>query len=305
MTASAPEPVRTVVAATDFSSTAARALQQAAELAHERGARLVLVHVTGLQPFSLGGPRPAALPPDFESAVREAAQKRLDAAAAEVPVEGLEMETVLENGTPSERLVEVAEREHADLVVLGTRGLSGLRHLLLGSTASAVVRGAPCPVLTVHPGDEVSLRDLRTVVVPTDFSEDADHAVDELGRLFGPHARGARVVLLHVYHLPLLLEPLFGDVRVIPASFDEISGQLREDLEPAAERLRAAGFEVDVDVREGDPSAVVVQRAEDLGADLVAMGTRGRSGLRHVLLGSTAERVVQHASCPVLSVRRP
>ncbi|MES1211817.1 MAG: universal stress protein, partial [Acidobacteriota bacterium] len=76
-------------------------------------------------------------------------------------------------------------------------------------------------------------------------------------------------------------------------------------LQEKAEALEREGLTVDWVAREGDPAAVIAHEAEARNADLIAIGTHGRSGLMHLLLGSTAERVVQHAPCPVMTVRRP
>jgi nucleotide-binding universal stress UspA family protein len=76
-------------------------------------------------------------------------------------------------------------------------------------------------------------------------------------------------------------------------------------LEDLARELSGAGLEVETEVAEGDPAELIVARAAELGADLIAMGTHGLSALGRVFLGSVARRVVQHAPCPVLTVRSP
>ncbi len=302
--ASAADPIRTIAVATDFSPAGANVVEHAAELASEREAKLFVVHVTGLKRFGVGPPQPEVLPPHLEGAVREAAEAKLREVALGLAERGLRVETKLEAGDPGSRIVAAAEEAGADLVVVGTMGLSGFKHLLLGSTAESVVRHCPVPVLTIRPDRERGVSDVRVVLVPTDFSEHADHAIDELVRLFGGRNEGVQVVLVHVHHLPVVLEPLFGDLRVVPASFEDIARELRKDMEPAAERLRKAGFEVRTQIHEGDPAPLLTELAAAESADLVAMGTRGRTGLTHLLLGSTAGRVVQHAPCPVLTVRR-
>jgi nucleotide-binding universal stress UspA family protein len=299
--------IATVLVATDFSKTADAAVERARALAKSRGARLVLTHVMGLAPFAAGGPPPvAAIPPDLEQAVRDAADRRLARIAEACEKDGIEVETALETGEPAHCIVELAKNVEADLVVMGTRGLSGLRHLILGSTAEAVVRTAACPVLTVHEDDRGRLDPPRTLLVASDFSPESAHAAHEGATLFAGTDSSAktRIVLLHIHHWPMLVEPLLGDIEMVPVDFDEIVEPLTEDLEPAAERLRQAGFEVDCRVREGDPAAVITEMAESEGADVVVMGTHGHSGLKHLLLGSTAQRVVQHAPCAVLTVRK-
>jgi nucleotide-binding universal stress UspA family protein len=210
----------------------------------------------------------------------------------------------LSAGIPGRALVDLALETGVDAVVLGTRGLSGFKHLLLGSTAEQVVRRARCPVLTVHPGDADVPSELRTLVVPTEISEDPAPALEAVVRLFPRRAARARVLLVYSDHLPSYLQPLLEDIGIDRVGFEEIADSLRERLRPTAERLAQAGFAVETIVREGEPASVITEVAVAESADLIAMETRGRSGLAHMVLGSTAERVVQHASCPVLTIHR-
>ncbi len=302
MTPATDAALGTILAATDFSPTADVAVAAARRIAVERGSRLILTHVCSLHHFAAGGPAPA-LSAELEEAVRSASERKLTEIAGSFEGDEIDIDTYFETGDPDVRILQLAEKSEADLVVLGTRGLSGLRHLILGSTAAEVVRGAPCPVLTLHESGPNRVEAPRVILVAHDFSAQSAEAVEVATRFYGGPDAG-KVVLLHVYHLPKLLEPVLGDIEVMPISFDEIVEPLKEDLEPMAEKLRAAGFEVECRVAQGDPSAVITETAPEVGADLVVMGTHGRSGFKHMLLGSTAERVVQHAACPVLTVRK-
>ncbi len=296
--------VSRIVVPSDFSDTADLALERGCELALQHAARIVLVHALNFQPTPIGGPNPVILPPDFGGQLRTATQTKLEALAERVRSRGIEVDVELTTGVPGASIVEISDRSDADLIVIGTRGLSGFKHLVLGSTAEQVVRRASCPVLTIHPDHRGPLGDLQTVIVPTELSEDPAPAVDEVLHFFGQPPRSARILLVYSDHLPAYLQPLVEDLRIDRVGFEEISGLLRERLEPTARRLEAVGFEVETVIREGDPASVITELASARGADLIAMETRGRSGLAHLLLGSTAERVVQHAGCPVLTVRR-
>ncbi|MGH0034965.1 MAG: universal stress protein [Myxococcota bacterium] len=299
--------VKTILIATDFSETAEAAVARGCALAKHRGARVVLTHAMGLAPYAVGGPPPvAAIPQDLEQAVREAAERRLDLIAEQCEKDGVAAQTEVDTGEPARCIIDLAERSGADLIVIGTRGLSGLKHLVLGSTAEAVVRGAACPVLTVHQDDHGKLDPPATLLVAGDFSSESAHAAHVGADLFAsaPGQPKVKALLLHVHHWPMLVEPLLGDIEMVPVDFDEIVEPLTEDLAPAAERLREEGFEVECRVREGDPSAVIIELAQREGVDAIVMGTHGHSGLKHLLLGSTAQRVVQHAPCAVLTVRK-
>ncbi len=141
---------------------------------------------------------------------------------------------------------------------------------------------------------------IRTILFPTDFSEPALHALDqavEFAKCFG-----ARLVLLHV--IPQSAYPMRNLATV--AGFPN----LRDELKKAADRdladLRAKlpkELGVEGAVREGVPHMQILECAQDVGADLIVMATQGNTGLKHVLLGSTAERVVRMSPKPVLTVR--
>ncbi|MFW6188595.1 MAG: universal stress protein, partial [Actinomycetota bacterium] len=113
-----------------------------------------------------------------------------------------------------------------------------------------------------------------------------------------------RVILLHVFHVPAEYRA-YGPDSTFARLSSEMEQRLRERLEELAGPLRREGRTVDVECVQGIPAEVIVRQAEEADVDLIAMGTHGRSGMAHFLLGSTAERVVQHAACPVLTVRRP
>ena len=306
-------PIRQVIAATDFSEPATFGLAWAARIARSHGARLTLVH-------ALSPPVPvsdfAAPPLHVDRELRRSADQRLQEALEKAPLAGVEARAVLRDGTPSQAVNDLAEELDADLVVVGTRGLTGFRHLLLGSTAERIVQRSPAPVLSVHPGDGPPAESPRTILVPTDFSEDAEAALHTARRaLSPPHEDSAdsadradggraatRVILLHVFHVPAEYTS-YGPAGSFFEFTEELSATLEERLAALARPFRDEGFTVDSVVAEGIPAEVIVDEAAKLAVDLVAMGTHGRSGLAHLLLGSTAERVVQHAGCPVLTVR--
>ena len=294
------EPIRNVLVATDFSPTARAGVDWAIEIARDHGARIRLVHGL-LLANRMTDYVPA--PPDFTEAIQAAAAARLEEVCDRVRNAGVEVSSDLRLGLPSQAITEAIREEKADLLVIGTRGLTGVSHLLLGSTAERVVQHAACPVLSVHPGDHEKHRRIRTVLVPTDFSRDAESATAAATRLLGDDIEGARILLLNAYHLPFE----YTAYGTIPTAVDytrDVEGAALEKLAEIAAALSADGLEVESRAVEGYPPEVIVEEAEAMGADLIAMGTHGRTGLAHLFLGSTAERVVQDARCPVLTVRR-
>ena len=294
------EAIRTILVATDFSKTSRTGVDWAIEIASEHEAAIRLVHGL-LLAHRMTDYVPA--PPDFTEALQAAAAARLEEACERARKAGLDVSSDLRLGLPSQAILEAAKEEKADLLVIGTRGLTGVSHMLLGSTAARVVQHASCPVLSVHPGDHERHRRIRTILVPTDFSRDAELATAAANRLFGEDFEGARLVLVHAYHLPFE----YTAYGTIPTSVDytkDVEGSAEERLAETAAALADLGPEIETRAIEGYPPDVIVEAAENSGADLIAMGTHGRTGLAHLFLGSTAERVVQHAKCPVLTVRR-
>lgn len=304
MEPNAPEPATgpRILVGTDFSPTAAVAVDWAVQLARQQGAHVELVHAVTVPPFVPDYVSPGAVAPGpvFDEEVRRAAQARIDKEAAALREKGIEVDTWLALGTPSTVICDRAAETSALAIVIGTRGLTGLRHLLLGSTSERVVQKAPCPVLSVHPEDRY--RAIRTILVPTDFSEDAERAIHTAGRLLARLVQDARLILLHVFNLPIEYTA-YGPIPTSIHYLQDTGLDAERRLQEMADRLTEEGLTVDWVALEGDPSVVIVEEAERREVDLIAMGTHGRSGFRHLLLGSTAERVVQHARGPVMTVR--
>ena len=155
--------MRTLVAATDFSTNAKLALERGVSIARHRGARLVLVHA--FAPLATGRLDLTVLPPNFESDLAKAALQALEEEAAGVRRDGVEVSTAIERGAPAQTILTLAENEGADLIVAGTRGAGGFEHALLGSVAESLVGGSSCPVLVIHENDVAALDPPRRVLV--------------------------------------------------------------------------------------------------------------------------------------------
>jgi nucleotide-binding universal stress UspA family protein len=144
------------------------------------------------------------------------------------------------------------------------------------------------------------MRLLRKILVPTDFSDSSNAALElalELARRFD-----GSVTLLHVYQLPAYPVP-DGVIFVGPETAAEILMQVGQGLAAAKARAAEGGVPVETKTVEGTPFVEIVRTAHDGAFDVVVIGTHGHSGLKHLLIGSTAEKVVRKAPCAVLTVR--
>jgi len=296
------DPLRRILVATDFSPTAELALERAMDLARAHGSELALVHVMQPELPPLATPEMVSVPPDFEQILREACEEGLENAIRRVGEADLVATRHLELGRAARTLVELGDRLDADLILIGTRGNTGFKRLLLGSVAEEVVRTARKPVLTVHPGDRAPIEPVRTLLFPTDFSPAAEQALSTASRLLARDP-DARILLLHTFQIASAIVPLGGFGGGVPPMLVENARELAEKAtRSAVDALRAQGLEVEVLIERGDTAEIVTELARMRDADLVVMGTRGHSRLRQWFLGSTAERVVEHAPCPVLTV---
>jgi len=149
---------------------------------------------------------------------------------------------------------------------------------------------------------------LRTILVTSDFSELAREAYRWAASLV--RGSGARVVVAHVLEdelaaaMPVFVGGVQPDVLDLSRFREESRQAALAALQSVAEEFRGQGIAAEIALRSGRPFVEIVRLARELPADLIVMGTHGRSGLRHALIGSVAERVVRKSPCPVLTVKQ-
>src|SRR5215207_6932635 len=274
-----------ILVATDGSREAALPAHTAAQIADETGSELHVVYVRPKSvPFHAGdyvGPEVAEHPLHREEELQEReAQRVLDAQVEDIEAAGSSVtQTHLGIGRPDEEIVALGEELEAGLIVVGSRGRGGIRRALIGSVSDSVVRHAHCPVLVVRWKPVVFP---AKILVATDGSEEAALAAQSAADLAA--RTGSE---LHVTHVGTAL------------SHVECMGAVTQELldKEAKEVLEAH-------LMSGRADEEIIFRAEQVGADLVVVGSRGLGGVRRALMGSVSDSVVRHAHCPVLVVRR-
>ncbi len=288
-----------LLVATDFNADAGHAARRAAQIAAASRARLDLLHVVSRSALDELREWMHAPDPGAEAAVVADARAQLAALATALQVEsGVTAGQHVAVGRVHDELL--AATAHADLLVLGARGASPLRDMLLGSTAERLLRRAACPVLVVKgapPGP------YRRVLVPVDFSAYADAAIT-LARGVAP---GAALTLVHAYDLPFE-----GKLVIAGVPEGDILAHRARAQQQALGRVTALldrhgglpGHTPSVVARDDAPR-LVLATAESAGADLIVIGRQGRGMLDEVLLGSVARHVLADAPCDVLVATLP
>lgn len=291
---------RTILVPTDFSDCGNAALPIAMDWATRSGATLHLLHAIVL--YDLGGPDAAPWLGDGD--LLESYRRNTEKSLADLPSSPLVVQRVQRRATSaSSAIVDYADEENVDLIVMATHGRRGPRRLLLGSTTEEVVRHASCPVLAVRgqqaEGTTQPSSAVATILVPIDFSAESAPAVEAAAELASQ--LGSQVRLLHILEeptFPLFYETLPDLSLLDPPGLEEAS---KEELSKLWKQ-RTAGREVQAtcQVERGYPSEVILAVSDAISADLIVMPTRGLGGVAHLLLGSVAEKILRGAKCPLL-----
>jgi nucleotide-binding universal stress UspA family protein len=281
-------------AGTNFSPESELAVQSAAVLARSTGAHLDLVHVVHRPPLY---ERVLQRQHPTDDELRARALEHLRQSTHGEVLAGLAVTHYVRIGTPFVELIAACGELGDDALVVGARKRSGLGDLLLGSTAERVLRKASVPVLLAR---RALAPQPACVLAPTDFSEASRFALEEAVALV--RRWGARLVLLHV------IEPI---VQAYAWATDLAGGEIYviepDELQPEWDAFLAtvdlSGVRWEQQTIKGEVSSTVAAAARSLPADLIVMGTHGRTGLTHALLGSVAEGVARTADTCVLTVR--
>lgn len=194
-------------------------------------------------------------------------------------------------------ILDFVNENDFDLIVMGTHGRTGLKNWIYGSITEKVVRLSPVPVLTIQndPGKIA----LNKLIVPVDFSENSKKTIDEAYQIAKQF--NAQLYFVHVVeaHSQTLMQFSGGDTSF--KAMDELRQISSEKLKRICKRPESNAV---FTVLEGKPYHSIGQYAEDIEADMIVISTRGFTGLDHLLIGSTTERVVRTAPCAVLTTGR-
>ncbi len=281
--------MKTIMLATDFSERSDRAMRRATLLARKFGAQLSIVHVVDDDQ-----------PRRIVESERAAATALLTELRNTVQsVDGLACDTRVVLADPFEGIARAAGEKAADILVIGPHRRQALRDVFVGTTAERTIRSAACPVLMVNAPPVGSY---AQVMLTSDLSQGAQRAVTACKAL--GIARGADAAILHIYDAQITHMAMSHTLRS-----EDRAAYLADQHEEAARSLatfvEAIGWpSLRRIVRDGRqaPAQEILTAAKEEGADLIVVGTHGRSGIANFFLGSVAEAVLRGADQDVLAV---
>ncbi|MDA8083241.1 MAG: universal stress protein [Nitrospiraceae bacterium] len=279
---------RKILVAIDGSETSAHALGESFRLATSEKSWITVVSV--VPPYY--GDLDMTGVGNLMALMRRPAEEAIAAAKKMAGEERVLIKTVIEEGETHERVLALAEAENCDLIIMGRRGLRRFERALVGSVTARVIGYSQRDVLVVPRGASVGW---QNVLVATDGSEHSaiaiDHAIDVA------KSYGGSLKILSVVDLP---DELYGES---PELVEDLIRKAKGYVGAAAQKAGKAGVAAETFVREAEAYQAIIDLAAEQKVDILVMGSHGRTGLRRLLMGSVTEKVIGHATCPVLVVK--
>jgi len=290
--------IKKILVATDLSSNSAKAIDRGFLLAKTCGAHLSIVHAVGIETLA---PLREWLGADLGAVsqkILDEAKERLEEVVADSSMkEGIPADLHVEEGFAGSVIPKLSENEGIDLVLLGAHGSGFLQRMLVGSTASRLLRKSKCPVLVVK---EDAHRSYKRALIAVDFSPASETAI----RLARQAAPDADLVLLHIFDVPFEGKMHFAGVSqdVIQEYRGEARARATQNLQSLAHSAGLTAKDYSGIVVNGDATRCIIESEERYRCDLVVMGKHGTHVTEDLLLGSVTKRVLAESRCDVLVV---
>ncbi len=279
---------RKILVAIDGSESSRNALLQAFRLAVDEKCWITVTSV--VPPYD--GEIEILGVKDIRAALRKPCEDALSDARKFADQERALIKTVCEEGEAHERIVDLADAENCDLIIMGRRGLRPVERMLVGRVTARVIGHSQRDVLVVPNGTSVGW---KTIVMATDGSKFSAVAA---GRAIAfAQSYGGELKVLSVVDVPT---EFYAEA---PAAVEDLVKQAKAFVAEVKKQAEAAGVEAETFVGEAEAYEAVNKLARDQKADMIVIGSHGRTGLRRLLMGSVAETVIGYATCPVLIVK--
>ncbi len=276
----------------DESQYSKAALIEASNWIKRHGGKVILVHAVYFDPEEFG-----IAPAQLEKRLRVGEKMCIQTKEMLTSEFGIEVQSLICEGDPPTVIVDIAREKKADLVVLGTYGRKGLKRLLMGSVTSQVIVNSPVDVLVVKKPCTECTGEYRSILVPFDGSVSSQKALNRACQLSG--IDNADVTALYVIPRYEEMVEFFRSESIKKSLMQEA-----QKITDVAKRIASkAGMSIKIEILEGHPAEQIIETVKNLKNDLIVMGSYGWRGIDKAIMGSTAERVIIHASCPILVVR--
>ncbi|HLA49568.1 MAG TPA: universal stress protein [Thermodesulfovibrionia bacterium] len=279
---------RKILVAIDGSESSKNALKQAIKLANDEKCWITVVSV--VPPYE--GELELVGVKNIRAAIRKPCEDALVEAEKISETEGRSIKTVCEEGEPHERIVDLADAENCDLIIMGRRGLRRLERVLVGSVTARVIGYTHKDVLVV-PRDTTI--DRQRILIATDGSKYSKTAIEKA--IDFAKSYGGELKVISVVDVP----PEF--YAESPKTVDEMIKKAKGYVEDVKKQAEAEGVKAEQFIREGESYQVITNIAREQNVGTIVMGSHGRTGLKRLLMGSVTEKVIGHSPCPVLIVK--
>ena len=290
-----------ILCASDLSDFSNTAVFYGAALARVYEAELHLCHVIDLPIVSVHG-EAFSYPPDYVESLQENGLRQFETLMAPLPID---WKPHVEMGAIAPTIAKLTGTIDADLVIVATHGRSGLKRLLLGSVTEQLIRTVRCPFLIVTPPENKNLRDtieqfaVKRILVGCDFSEDSSAAVAygfSLAQEFQSVLHLVHVIEPFAYQDALMPDPMSAAVQT------DLNAHLNRKLDQLVPEGTRDWCDVTTACLAGKPFDELIKYAVLHAADLIILGIRGHGLVETLFLGSTTDRVIRRATCPILTV---
>jgi nucleotide-binding universal stress UspA family protein len=277
-----------ILVAVDSSESSKNALHQAFKLANEEKCWITVTSV--VPPYE--GEIEILGVKDIRAALRKPCEDALDEVQKIAKTERMLVKTVCQEGEVYERIVDLADAENCDVIVMGRRGLRRIERTLIGSVTARVIGHTQRDVLVVPNGTTVGW---KTIVLATDGSKYSAAAAERA--IAFAKSYGGELKVLSVVDVP---SEFYADA---PQAVEDLVRKAKGFVADVKKQAEAAGVSAETFVVEAEAYQAVNNLAQEQKANMIVLGSHGRTGLRRLLMGSVTEAVIGHASCPVLIVK--
>lgn len=293
-------PNRCILTATDFSEYSKVALDICLGVTKCMKTKLYLLHIIEKFPHDYKHLLSSAAHADMKQKLEVEAMEKMKAMLPEGLLAAGHIVPIVRFGKPFNEIIQIAKEKKVDLLAVGTKGKAGVDRVILGSVAERIARKAFCPVMVVRGKKYVGF---KRIIVPVDLSDCSRIALEYA--VATARAHKSKLTVLHVY------EESFVEPYVNAANSEEEAGEIIKEIERVNETkydeflktVDFSGVEYEKLLKKGIPAFDIVEIAMEQQANLIVMGTHGRSGIRHILIGSTAEEVVRTVHCDIIIVK--